>query len=80
MSITINDKSVNGDLIYNLFEKDRNEGKFTGILSGDTIIAQYEFQAEGMMSTREAKFIKKGKVIVDIDFTGYELHQTECDN
>ncbi|MNL01805.1 hypothetical protein D3C87_1222900 [compost metagenome] len=47
-----------------MFEKDNNKGKITGELKGDTIIAEYIFDSEGMRSVREVVFVQKddGKI------------------
>lgn len=52
-------EELTGDLDYNLFEKDRNKGTIAGEMKGDTIIAEYTFDAEGMRSVREVIFVKK---------------------
>ncbi|RYG02603.1 MAG: hypothetical protein EOO07_32780 [Chitinophagaceae bacterium] len=51
---------VTGDLGYNLYEKDKNAGTITGLIKGDTIIANYTFQSEGQKSVREVVFLKQG--------------------
>ena len=51
---------VNGDIVYRLFEKDKNVGNFEGTLHGDTVFAVYNFFSEGRTSTREVAFLKKG--------------------
>lgn len=83
MSLTINGKEVSGDLTYNLFEKDRNTGKFHGTISGDTITADYDFQSEGMMSTRKVIFLRKNNALVegnDGTFEGLTLLESACDD
>lgn len=65
ISLTVSENSVTGDLSYNLFEKDRNVGKIKGTVFGDTLIAEYEFRSEGMMSVREVAFLRKGKSLVE---------------
>ena len=56
---------MNGTLSYNLFEKDKNNGTITGIVKGDTIIADYTFQSEGTTSTREVVWLKKNDDLVE---------------
>ena len=74
LSININNDEVSGDLNYNIFEKDRNNGQIRGTMSGDTIIAEYQFQSEGLTSTREVAFLRKGSTLVEgfgpMDSTG----------
>jgi len=57
--------TVNGQLRYNRFEKDDNNGSITGEKKGDTLLAFYTFQSEGMNSVREVVFVKKGDVLVE---------------
>lgn len=83
MSLTITGTEVSGELTYNLFEKDRNDGKFNGTISGDTITADYDFQSEGMMSTRKVVFLKKDNALVegyDGTFEGLTLLEAGCAN
>ncbi len=55
------DKLQYGNLSYNYFEKDDNEGTLVGAFRGDTLKAKYSFQSEGTMSVREVIFLKQGK-------------------
>ena len=59
LQVTINDKSVSGELVYSFYEKDMNQGIIQGELRGDTLLAEYEFKSEGIVSTREVAFLKK---------------------
>ena len=53
---------LTGKLVYNLYEKDSNNGSFAGKLSGDTLLADYSFMSEGLESKRQIVFlIKDGK-------------------
>ncbi len=54
-----------GELKYNLFEKDKNNGIFEGELRGDTLIAEYTFNSEGKESVRQVAFLKKGDQLVE---------------
>ena len=36
-----------------------NQGIIQGELRGDTLLAEYEFKSEGIVSTREVAFLKK---------------------
>ena len=60
MKMTITDGVVAGDLSYALAEKDKNKGTIDGKLIGDTLLVNYKFMSEGVESTREAAFLKKG--------------------
>ena len=55
---------VGGDLVYKWRERDRNVGTISGRFSGDTLIADYTFESEGMTSIREAVFVRKGNTLV----------------
>ena len=59
LQITINGHSVTGALNYSLHEKDRSQGVIQGEVRGDTILADYEFKSEGIVSLREVAFLKK---------------------
>ena len=74
MTIVIQDKNISGELTYKIFEKDRNQGQLNGVLSGDTIIATYTFESEGITSVREVAFLRKENTLVEgfgtMDSTG----------
>ncbi|MBK8599883.1 MAG: hypothetical protein IPN80_04410 [Flavobacterium sp.] len=66
MSLIIKgDQLQYGNLSYNCFEKDDNEGTLVGAFRGDTLKAKYSFQSEGTMSVREVIFLKQGKNYVE---------------
>ena len=55
---------VTGELRYQLFEKDSNTGVLQGEMRGDTLVADYTFNSEGMKSVRQVAFLKKeGKLL-----------------
>src|SRR5262245_5499314 len=58
LSVTI-DTLVTGSLVYKLAEKDANKGSLKGSLRGDTLVAEYTFQAEGTTSVRQVAFLIK---------------------
>jgi hypothetical protein len=60
LQITINGQSVTGALNYTLHEKDKSQGVIQGEVRGDTLLADYEFKSEGIVSLREVAFLKKG--------------------
>ena len=59
LKLNIEGEELTGELDYKLFEKDSNKGKIAGEMKGDTIIAEYTFDSEGMRSVREVVFVKK---------------------
>ena len=63
--ITANGGNVSGDLEYNFFEKDGNTGKFSGVAKGDTLYVTYDFESEGMKSTRESAFLRQGNNLIE---------------
>lgn len=60
LQITIDNKMVTGNLIYNYFEKDKNIGNIVGVMMDDTLFADYNFKSEGANSIREVAFLKIG--------------------
>ena len=65
MTLTFDNQSVRGTLNYNIFEKDGNMGTIRGSIIGDTILATYTFESEGVTSAREVAFLKKGNTLVE---------------
>jgi len=59
LKINTENEELTGDLVYNLFEKDSNKGTIAGEMKGDTIIAEYIFNSEGMSSIREIVLLRK---------------------
>lgn len=51
---------IAGTLTYKFFEKDSNHGTIEGKIHGDTLLADYRFNSEGVSSVREVAFLKKG--------------------
>jgi len=60
MKLEFDGDKFSGVLSYNLFEKDKNAGTVSGIIKGDTLLADYTFNAEGTTSVREVAWIKRG--------------------
>lgn len=60
-----NKQQVSGTLQYKFYEKDRNGGVFKGIIKGDSLIANYTFISEGITSSRELVFLKKGDAYLE---------------
>ena len=56
---------ISGNLIYNFYEKDKNEGSIVGQLKGDTLFADYTFTSEGVLSVREVVFLKEGNNYIE---------------
>ena len=46
-----------GNLSYNYYGKDYNNGTIDGTLSGDTLVADYRFMSEGKLSVRQVAFL-----------------------
>lgn len=59
LSLTQTGNAVTGDLLYQLSGKDRNTGMIHGTMHGDTLLADYNFQSEGVESVREVAFLAK---------------------
>lgn len=59
MQLRINGEELTGFLDYKLAEKDANKGTLAGEMKGDTIIADYTFDSEGLRSVRELVLLKK---------------------
>ena len=58
LNITITGNTFTGHMLYQLKEKDRNDGTLHGTIHGDTLIADYTFSSEGMTSVRQVAFLK----------------------
>lgn len=60
----INGNSVKGKLNYAYAEKDKNEGTFEGVLTGDKLLGKYTFMSEGVQSVRDVAFkVEKDQVV-----------------
>lgn len=64
-SLLIESNNVRGDLVYKLFEKDKNSGTIVGTIQGDTLIADYTFMSEGTTSIRQVAFLRKNKSLIE---------------
>lgn len=65
LRITAMGNTVNGDLVYSLFEKDKNNGTIQGEMRGDTLLAYYRFMSEGTESVRQVAFLKSGDILTE---------------
>ena len=68
VSLTFNTNdsiAKSGKLSYHFFEKDKNDGEFSGEMKGDTLFADYTFMSEGVSSIREVAFLKKGDTFTE---------------
>lgn len=65
LSLHITGTAATGELSYNIYEKDLNQGTFNGVVKGDTILADYTFNAEGTQSVRQVAFLKKGNQLIE---------------
>lgn len=58
-------ETLQGDLVYDYFEKDRNEGTLSGNINDSSLVASYLFSSEGIQSKREVAFKKVGHTWVE---------------
>lgn len=65
LMIKENKTLVTGKMSYNFFEKDGSWGSFEGVMKGDTLYGDYDFEAEGTKSKREVVFLKKGNTFIE---------------
>lgn len=65
LSLIIDENNVNGTLEYSIYEKDKNNGVITGTLHDNILRATYEFQSEGMKSTRDVVFKLMGEQVYE---------------
>ncbi|SDB49292.1 hypothetical protein SAMN03097699_1682 [Flavobacteriaceae bacterium MAR_2010_188] len=65
LKYTIVEDKVSGKMHYNFSEKDSSFGNFEGSFEGDTLRGIYDFQSEGLRSTREIVFLKQGDELVN---------------
>ena len=65
MQITAVDKEIEGYLKYNLVGKDKNKGRFKGVQKGDTLLATYTFQSEGVESKRDIAFLLRNNQLLE---------------
>lgn len=56
---------LSGNLRYQFFEKDNNQGTLTGEIKGDTLFLEYRFMSEGMTLIREVAFLKQGDIYIE---------------
>jgi len=50
---------VKGGLQFKFYEKDKSYGTIDGEMKGDTLLADYSFTSEGMLSHREVAFLER---------------------
>jgi hypothetical protein len=65
LSVRQHEGKVSGELVYAIYEKDRNTGSISGKMSGDTLYAEYNFISEGSPSIREVVFLKKADTFTE---------------
>lgn len=65
LSIAIIDNVVTGELLFDYYQKDKNNGTIQGEMKGDTLFADYRFMSEGTNSVREVAFLRKGNEWVE---------------
>ncbi|MDQ3550100.1 MAG: hypothetical protein M3413_01080 [Bacteroidota bacterium] len=64
LKLTMAGNNITGNLIYKLFEKDKNEGEIKGEIRDSLIYADYTFQSEGTTSVREVIFKISGNNLI----------------
>jgi hypothetical protein len=64
-NLTIEGDSVNGNLAYKFFEKDKSSGPVVGTIKGDTLLLEYTFQSEGSQSILEVAFLRKNNKLTE---------------
>jgi hypothetical protein len=57
--------TVSGHLTYDIMGKDKNDGTISGILRGDTLLADYNFISGGKHFVRQVAFLRKGDAFVE---------------
>jgi hypothetical protein len=60
-----NRNEIKGFLTYELAEKDKNSGKFSGKFEDGILIGKYTFKSEGKESTREVAFKVDGDKLIE---------------
>ena len=79
LNISKLDSIVTGSLIYSYFEKDINRGQISGMMHGDTLVADYIFESEGTTSQRKVIFVQEENKLVEAftasDSTGLKLNE-----
>lgn len=65
LKLNVHEFVVDGTLNYKRSQKDSNEGTFTGVIKGEIIVINYNFQSEGTTSIREIAFKIKGDQLVE---------------
>jgi hypothetical protein len=66
MNLSVKGDAVSGQLTYKRFEKDSNEGDFTGnIYPNGEMNVWYKFNSEGKMSVRQSVFKIKRNALVE---------------
>ena len=56
LNINYQKDSVTGELIYQLYQKDKNKGTIAGTIKNGLLIADYSFMSEGVISVRQVAF------------------------
>lgn len=65
LQINAKGDKVTGTLFYKNFEKDSNRGTIRGTMMGDTLLADFSFQSEGMNNVREVIFLYDGNTFTE---------------
>ena len=54
LQLIVKGANISGPLTYRIYEKDRNDGTFTGEVADGVLTGWYLFRSEGVMSVRQA--------------------------
>ncbi len=65
LSMRTKGDSITGSLSIYPREKDRNTGTFKGAFRGDTLLADYTFMSEGVISVRQVIFLRKEDMLLE---------------
>lgn len=65
LTLINNGYTVTGTLEIKLLGKDENKGNYTGMMKGDTLIADYSFFSEGVLSVRQIVFLKRNNTLIE---------------
>ena len=65
LKIEVIESGVTGDLTYNRYQKDKNEGTIKGEIKDSLVVAYYTFESEGITSVRQVVFKPSDKGLAE---------------